>query len=90
MRPRAPAHVHLDRGDEFVETFEVFMKVIESLKQRDADEVERLTQAIAGPKRYTGSCPAEAVGGRAAGALPERPMKLGRVCSVLILRRPGV
>jgi methyl-accepting chemotaxis protein len=41
----------LRRGDEFAETFEVFMKVIESLKQRDADEVKKLTQAIAAARQ---------------------------------------
>jgi hypothetical protein len=41
----------LRRGDEFLETFEVFMKVIESLKRRDADEVEKLVRTIAAARQ---------------------------------------
>lgn len=40
----------LRRGDEFGETFQVFTEVVESLKRRDADEVEKLNQAIAAAK----------------------------------------
>jgi hypothetical protein len=41
----------LRRGDEFVETFEVFMKVVESLKRCDADEVEKLNRTIAAARQ---------------------------------------
>ena len=41
----------LRRGDEFRETFKVFIAVVESLKKRDADEVETLNQAIAAARQ---------------------------------------
>jgi hypothetical protein len=41
----------LRRGDEFGETFKVFTEVVESLRKRDADEVEKLDQAIAAAKQ---------------------------------------
>ena len=39
------------QGDEFRETFKVFMAVVESLKKRDADEVEILNHAIAAARQ---------------------------------------
>jgi hypothetical protein len=41
----------LRQGDEFVETFKVFTEVVESLKRRDADEVEKLNRAIASARQ---------------------------------------
>ncbi|MEO8007699.1 MAG: hypothetical protein ABI728_04155 [Betaproteobacteria bacterium] len=41
----------LRRGDEFLETFKVFTAVVESLKKRDADEVETLNRAIAAARQ---------------------------------------
>ena len=41
----------LRQGDEFGETFQVFTEVVESLKRRDADEVEKLNQAIAAARQ---------------------------------------
>ena len=41
----------LRRGDEFRETFKVFIAVVELLKKRDADEVETLNQAIAAARQ---------------------------------------
>ena len=41
----------LRQGDEFRETFKVFTAVVESLKKRDADEVEKLNQAIAAARQ---------------------------------------
>ena len=38
-------------GDEFRETFKLFMEVVESLKKRDADEVEKLNEVIAAAKQ---------------------------------------
>ena len=38
-------------GDEFRETFNLFMAVVESLKKRDADEVEKLNEVIAAAKQ---------------------------------------
>ena len=39
------------QGDEFRETFKVFTAVVESLKKRDADEVEILNHAIAAARQ---------------------------------------
>jgi len=39
------------QGDEFRETYNVFAAVVESLKKRDADEVEKLNQAIAAARQ---------------------------------------
>lgn len=41
----------LRQGDEFGETFKVFTEVIESLKKRDADEVETLNRVIAAARQ---------------------------------------
>ena len=39
------------QGDEFRETYNVFAAVVESLKKRDADEVEKLNRAIAAARQ---------------------------------------
>ena len=39
------------QGDEFREAFKVFTAVVESLKKRDADEVQKLNQVIAAARQ---------------------------------------
>jgi hypothetical protein len=46
-----PRTRQLRQGDEFRETFKVFTAVVEALKKRDADEVEKLNQAIAAARQ---------------------------------------
>ena len=43
---RYPVTRQLRPKDEFRATFELFTEVVESLRKRDADELEKLTQAI--------------------------------------------
>ena len=40
----------LRQGDEFRETFETFTAVVDAMKKRDADEIEKLKSAIAAAK----------------------------------------
>jgi hypothetical protein len=48
---RYPPARPLRHGDEFQKAFDAFTAVLESLKQRDAEEVEKLNQVIAAAKQ---------------------------------------
>lgn len=48
---RYPLTRPIRRGDEFRETFKIFTAVVESLKKRDAEEVEKLSQVIAAARQ---------------------------------------